>query len=137
MQKPSISNLATTAVLNTKINEVKGKIPSTTNLATATTAFTSVENKMPNVSNSVIITEYNTKLTEIENKITTDHDHDGYITTQEFHKLTSENFAARLAQGNLASKSDIANFVKKTYFHDKLKNINKNVTSNKKKTCTC
>ena len=30
---------------------------------------------------------------EIENKITTDHDDDKYITTQEFTKLTSENFA--------------------------------------------
>ena len=36
-------------------------------------------------------------------------------------KLTSENFTARLARGNLASKSDIANFVKKTGFDDKPK----------------
>ena len=28
----------------------------------------------------------------IENKITTDHDHDKYIITQEFNKLTSENY---------------------------------------------
>ena len=41
--------------------------------------------------------------------------------------------AARLAQENLASKSDIANFVKKTDFHNKLKKLNKNVTSNKTK----
>ena len=62
-----------------------------------------------------------------------DHDHDKYINTQEFNKLTSENFAAGLAQANLASKSDIANFVKKADFDDKLKNLNKNVTSNKTK----
>ena len=31
----------------------------------------------------------------------------------EFNKLTSENFAARLAQANLASKNDIANFLKR------------------------
>ena len=50
--------------------------------------------------------------------------------------LTSENFTVRLAQANLANKSNIANFVKKTDFDDKLKILNKNVTSNKK-TCTC
>ena len=40
-----------------------------------------------------------------EKKIT-DHDHDKYITTLEFNKLTSETFSARLAQENLASKND-------------------------------
>ena len=43
----------------------------------------------------------------------------------------SENFAARLAQTNLASNNDIAYFVKKSDFDDKLKNLNKKVTSNK------
>ena len=33
--------------------------------------------------------------------------------------LTSANFTARLAQANLASKSDIANFVKKPDFEKK------------------
>ena len=47
--------------------------------------------------------------------------------------ITSQNFAPRLAQANLASKNDIANFVKKTDFDDKLKKLNKNVTSNKTK----
>ena len=51
---------------------------------------------------------------------------DKYSTTQEFNKLTSENFTARLKQANLPSKSDIANFVKKTDFDNKLKNLNKN-----------
>ena len=46
-------------------------------------------------------------------KITSDHDQDKYIATQEINKLTSEKFAARLAEANLASKIDIANFVKK------------------------
>ena len=45
---------------------------------------------------------------EIEKKIT-DHDHYKYITTPEFNKLTAENFAARLKQANLASKTDIKN----------------------------
>ena len=42
-------------------------------------------------------TDYSTKINEIEKKIT-DHDHDKYITTQEFNKLTADNFDARLAQ---------------------------------------
>ena len=66
---------------------------------------------------------------KLKDKIT-DHDLDKYVTTQEFNKLTSANFAARLAQGNLASKNDIAVLVKKTDFDKKLKNLNKNVTSN-------
>ena len=36
------------------------------------------------------------------------------FTTQIFNKLTSENYTARLKQSNLVSKSDVANFVKKT-----------------------
>ena len=68
-------------------------------------------------------TDYNTKINEIEKK-TIDHNHDKYITTPEFNKLTAKNFAARLAQGNVANKSDIANFVNKTDFDKKLKNLN-------------
>ena len=60
-------------------------------------------------------TDYNTRITEIEKKIS-DHYHDKYITTPEFNKLTAEHFATRLAQANLACKSDIANFVKKGRF---------------------
>ena len=75
----------------------------------------------------------NTKINEIENKITTNYDHDKYITTQNFNKLTSDNFAARLPQANLGSKSDIAVSLKKADFTDKLKNLNKNVTPNKTK----
>ena len=67
----------------------------------------------------------NTKIREIENKCT-DHDHDNYITTREFNKLTAENFTARLKKASLASKSDIANFVKKTDFDNKLKNVRSN-----------
>ena len=70
-------------------------------------------------------TDYNTKINEIEKK-STDHDHDKYITTQEFNKLTSDNFTVRLTQANLTRKNDIS------YFNDKLKNLNKKVTSNKK-----
>ena len=94
-----------------------------TDLATTTTTLTAVENKIANVRNLAKNTDYNTKISEIQNKITTDHDHDKYITTPEFNKLTSENYTARLAQANLAKKSDIANFIKKTGFDNKLKNI--------------
>ena len=34
-----------------------------------------------------------------------------------------QNVSARLAQANLTSKSDIANFIKKTDFDDKIKNV--------------
>ena len=73
------------------------------------------------------------KLIKLKKKITTGHDHDKYITNQEFNKLTSEICSARLAQANIASQSDIANFVKTTDFDDKLKHLNKNATSNKTK----
>ena len=46
------------------------------------------------------------------------------ITTPELIKLIAENFAARLAQANLASKSDIANFAEKTDFDDRQRNLN-------------
>ena len=86
---------------------MKNKIPNITNLATTTTAVTAVENKIANQSK--------------------------YITASEFNKLTSESFASRLAQGNLASKNVIANFIKKTDFDDKIKDLNKKITSNKTK----
>ena len=38
-----------------------------------------------------------------------------------------------MSQANLATKADIDDFVEKTYFDDKLKNLNKKVTSNKTK----
>ena len=47
------------------------------------------------VSSLVKKTDYDTKIVEIKKKIT-DHDHNKYITTQEFNKLIAENFAARL-----------------------------------------
>ena len=52
MLSSKILNLATKTILNAKINEIKGEIPSITNLAT-TTALTAVENKIPIVSNLV------------------------------------------------------------------------------------
>ena len=111
--------------LSLVLNEVKGEIPTITNLATIT-AFTAIENKILNVSNLVLKTDYHTQINKIEKKIT-DHDHDEYITTPEFNRLTAENFAARLAQANLVTKTD---------FDNKLINLKKKINSNKYKTFT-
>ena len=69
--------------MNTKISEVQNKIQNTSGLATIT------------VSSS--------KVSEVENKTP---NHDKYITTSEFNKLTVENFIARLKQANLVTKTD-------------------------------
>ena len=53
------------------------------------------------------------------------------ISLLQIKQVNSKIFFASLAQGNLANKSDIADLVKKTNFDDKLKNLNKNVTSHK------
>ena len=106
-----ITNLATKTTLNAKINEVKGETPNITNLPT-TSALTTVENKTPSISNLVKKTDYNTKINEIEKKIT-DHNQDKHITTPEVNKFAVEIFDLRLKQANLASKIDIANFVKR------------------------
>ena len=72
-------------VYSAKIKNIEDKIPDITNLATNTT------------------NTLNARINEVKDEIPT-------ITN--LAKLTTENFAARLAQANLASKSDIANFVK-------------------------
>ena len=56
-----------------------------------------------------------------------------YITTPEFNKLTAKKIIARLKQANLASKSDITNFVKETDFYNKLSGFDKRINSNKTK----
>ena len=62
---------------------------------------------------------------KLKKKIT-DHNHDKYITTPEFNKFTAESFDLRLKRENLASKSDIANFIKKSDFDNKLKDVTSN-----------
>ena len=59
-----ITNLATNASLNLKINEIKNEIPGTTNLAT--TCLTTVENKIPSLSDIVKKAEYDAKISEME-----------------------------------------------------------------------
>ena len=77
-------------------------------------------------------TDYDTKINEIEKKFTYQN-HDKYITTPDFNKLTAENFDGRLAQANLVTKSDIVNFVNKTDFDEKQKYLNTKTTLNKTK----
>ena len=99
-------------------------MPNITILAT-TTALTAFETKITNVSNLVKKTDYNIKISEIE-KETFDDNHDNYITTPEFSTFTTEIFDLILKRENLASKSDIANFIKKTDFDNKLKDVTSN-----------
>ena len=68
-------------------------------------------------------TDYNTKVTEIENKLN-NHNHDKYIDTSEFNKLSVDVFNARITQ---------ANFVTKTDFDAKSSSLNRKITSNKTK----
>ena len=49
--------------------------------------------KIPDTSGLVTTTVLNTKISEVGNKT---RDKSKYITTQEFNKLTAENFTARL-----------------------------------------
>ena len=68
-------------------------------------------------------TDSDTKGNEIEKKIA-DLTHDKYITTRESNRLTTENFAVRLAQADLVTKTD---------FDNKLTDLNRNFVSNKTK----
>ena len=71
------------------------------------------------------ITVFNTKIEKlrikVENKI---HNHDKYITTPEFDKLTAEKFTARLKQANLVTKTD---------FDKNLTSFDGKITSNQSK----
>ena len=94
---------------NAKVIAIEGKIPIISGLATDA-ALSPVENNIPNVSNVVKKTDYGTKITEIE------HDHDKYVTTLEFNKLSSKVFDARLSS---------------SYFDDKRKSEKQKNSSNK------
>ena len=51
-------------------------------------------------------TVLNTKISVVKNKIA---NHDKYITTPEFNKLTAKNSTARLKQANLVIETDFDN----------------------------
>ena len=107
---------------NTKITELENKIPDISGLA-AKTELTAIENKIPSVSNLVKTTDYNTEITDTENKLN-NHNHEIYIDTSEFNKLTTDVFNARLAQTNLITNTD---------FDVKLSRLNRKITQNKLK----
>ena len=75
----------TDLVKKAKLTELEKRIPNISNLET-NAALATVENKISDVSNLVKKTDHNTKVTEIENKLN-NHNHDKYITTQEFNNL--------------------------------------------------
>ena len=107
---------------NTKITEIKDKIPDSNSLATKT-AFTTVENKIPSITGLVRKTNYKTKIIDIKNKLN-NHNHDKYVATSEFNTLAANVFNAKLAQANLITKTD---------FDAKLSNLNRKITANKTK----
>ena len=92
-KNPDTSGLVKKLNYNGNITEIENKIPNISGIAT-NAAITAVENKIPNISSLAKETDYDTKVDEIEKKLT-DQNHDKYITTPEFNKLTAENFAAR------------------------------------------
>ena len=71
--------------------------------------------------------DYSTNINETENKFTDHHHSNNHINTQEFSRLTADDFADRLTQANLASKNDFADFVKKADFDEKQNNCNKKI----------
>ena len=66
-------------------------------------------------SDSIKKAHHNTKFVDIGKKIL-DHNHDKYVTTQEYKKLTTENFSERSKQTDLASKNNIAEFLKNRFW---------------------
>ena len=106
---PDIISLVKKTDYNTEVTKIEGKIPDVSNLATKA-ALTTVENKIPDVSNLVKKPDYNAKGTEIKNKLN-NHNHDKYITTQEFNTLAEDVFNARLKQANLVEKTNLDNTV--------------------------
>ena len=85
----------TNSALYTKIVAVENKIPNVSKLITNSTLNTKVGEveKKVDVRKLVTSSALNTKFGKVENNIP---NHDVYITTPEFNKLRSENFAARL-----------------------------------------
>ena len=67
--------------------------------------ISAINNKIPDIITLVTTTVLNTKIGQLKNI----PDQVKYVTTQEFNKLIAENFAARLKQANLVSKTDFDN----------------------------
>ena len=99
----------TDLIQKTKHTELENKIPDVSSLAIKT-ALTAVEKKIPSFSSLVKKTDHGKKISELKKKLA-DHNHDKYITTQEFNTLAVLMqyficFNARLAQPNLLKNTD-------------------------------
>ena len=84
-----ITYLATNTTLNTIINVINNEKPSITNLAT-TAAFTAVENKIPTVSYLVKKAEYNAKISDMEIKCYTASDYNKFTSNTLDEKIKQE-----------------------------------------------
>ena len=107
---------------STKIKNIEDKIPNITNLATnasfnANAKVNKAKSEIPSITNLATSASLNAKIKRLKLKYPI--------------LLTSENFIARLGQSHLASKNDIASFVKKISFHEKIKTISSKAISTK------
>ena len=89
-----ITNLATNATLNAKIDKVKNEIPSINNFA-VTAALTSIENGIPNVNDQNKKADYNAKLSETKKN----------ILLLLNNKFTNNILDAKITQKKLANES--------------------------------
>ena len=93
------------------------------------------------INNVVQKANYIAKIKDVEDKIPDityccsqqNPDHSKYITTPDFNSSAAKKVTATLNLANLATKDDIADFIKKTDFDNKLKNVNEIVILNKSK----
>ena len=118
---PDITNLATTAGLNAKINDFKYEISSISGLATTAT-LSAVKKKIPDVNTLVNKADYDAKISVMKKKI---------FTTSDCNKPRNNIPHARITEKKVMKH--IGNFVKKTDFNDKLKHVNRKITSDKTK----
>ena len=115
-------------VYNAKIKNIEDKIPDNTNLATKTTPnakIYEVKGEIPSVSNSVKKLTITQNLMKLKRKLQIII-MINILLLPEFNKFTAEIFALRLKRESLARKRDIANFINKTDFDDKLKDVTSN-----------
>ena len=118
---PDITNLATTAGLNAKINDFKYEISSISGVATTAT-LSAVKKKIPDVNTLVNKADYDAKISVMKKKI---------FTSSDCNKPRNNIPHARITEKKVMKH--IGNFVKKTDFNDKLKHVNRKITSDKTK----
>ena len=107
-----LSNYATKADLKNATGVDSSKFAIKVDLASLKSNFKikNIEDKMPDSTNLNLDTNttLNGKRNDVKNEIPSIN------TLDKFNKLTLEKFTARLGQSSLASRSDIANFGKRT-----------------------